>query len=332
MKRSLMALGTLATAFAQLRGFQVDWPDAETPRSLQSYGNMDNDGILVETADRVDAILQAHKPKSMAGWWFTMMLPGLGASMFIMAFPVLWFNEQRAFGRRPAAQTTTTQTVQTVQTFQAVPTQPAASAGSPPVQAEIVSYDGPADKPVVPASAPAPAPDQHHAAPTSTVSTVTTTTSTTAAAERQSFLAGTVADRTYSATADMFEDRLGCHFWPCQFVHRMYDKLPVVQAGGYQDAQVWAFRLIGLTMMFVGLDLFLYPVYFVLHCVWFLGFIFAGHLAICVCKSTCCAWVSTIVTSYTIHRPFIIGLLCAIFLACVAATVYYTSQRAPQGH
>jgi len=280
-------------------------------RHLQDVGQLRVIRSAEGELDGLDAGMEArHKPQHLTGWMRTLLIPPLGLVMFFLAFPVLWFNEQRAFGRAH----------QNVKDVTAV-----AECESLPQTDEIAKDVKETCKPFLAETEGA---QKDEEAP-SEISTVAST-APAAAPEIQSMLerGAAATDRAYASAVESFGARLGCDLPPCQCIHSLCDRLPEPADDRCNNAELWMFRLLGFVMMYAGADMVLFPLYFVLHLFWLFGFIIAGHLAFCVCKGVCCAASGTVCVSHTVHRPMV--LLAAVLLcaACIGITCYFVLRPA----
>jgi len=123
-----------------------------------------------------------------------------------------------------------------------------------------------------------------------------------------------------------FEEKV-CSCFCCKAVDKCCDKIPEKGNVGYQT---WCIRFLGFFMIWIGANMFLYPLYFILHCIWFVGPLIAVGIAGCVCKLACCGWMGTMCTSYSIHRPL---YLIAFVVACIvllAVNIFF--MGAPEQH
>mmetsp|Transcript_71194 Transcript_71194/g.169973 ORF Transcript_71194/g.169973 Transcript_71194/m.169973 type:complete len:276 (+) Transcript_71194:52-879(+) len=237
-------------------------------------------------ADDIDIMSEEKKrPDTVEGWVYVMLTPWIGLTMFVISFPILWWNERRATGQRAAHPSS------------------AAAGGStvPVVQGTPVNKDGP---------------DNARGADVEAEAVVGKEVATT---ERHSLLQLSPTE-AYQEGVNNFEDRICTPFY-CRAVRQCFEKMP--ELDGYGDCRTYFFRVLGVMMMFTGIDMFLSPTYFLVHSLWFFGFIVAGHLALCACKSACLLSIGTMATSYIIHRPGIVLFLATSIVGVSALSLYY---------
>eukprot|EP00435_Cladocopium_sp_Y103_P061314 s584_g23.t1 len=230
-------------------------------------------------SDDFDAAAEEKKaPHQWKGMLYVALMPWLGLGICLLGFPVLWWNERRATGRRgkatpaPAAGTST---------VKGTPSNEEAK-GETTVQGQAVSADA-----------------------------------FGANSEGQSLLH---PEKAYESAVESFEER-HCSYRCCRMVKSCFDKMPELEGTG--DARTVCFRVLGMMMIFLGVDMMLSPTYFLLHSLWFFGFIIAGHLALCVCKFSCLSSCCTMLTSYLIHRPALMALLAVSVLSVTGLSLYY---------
>lgn len=239
-------------------------------------------------SDDLDAASEETKaPHQWKGMLYVFLMPWLGLGICLLGFPVLWWNERRATGRRKAP----------------VPPTPV-----PPAPAGTSTVTG--------------TPTNEEAKGEATVATVQGvavsgpgTAGTNS--EGQSLLH---PEKAYESAVESFEDR-HCGYLCCRMVKSCFEKMPELEGTG--DARTVCFRVLGTMMIFVGVDMMLSPTYFALHSLWFFGFIIAGHLALCVCKFSCLSSCCTMLTSYLIHRPALMALLGVSVLSVTGLSLYY---------
>jgi len=131
-------------------------------------------------------------------------------------------------------------------------------------------------------------------------------------------------DNAYESKLNSYEDKC-CWCICCKVVQKCFNKMPEVS--GHHDGQMWFWRITGLFMIYIGLNMFMYPLYFILHMFWFMGVFFAGHIFFCMIKLSCCAWTGTIGTSYVVHRPAALACLVIVLIGLIAVTIYFTKHR-----
>ena len=266
---------------------------------------------FVAVADDLDSLSEEKKsPKKLQGVLYVMLTPWLGLGIFLLGFPVLWFNERRATGRRtPVTQNNSTSTA--TAGSPTVKGTPAKDAGEVAVQGEVVatstsggfcsccSFCCPRK--------------QTESASTEKGSAVPGPTAT----EGQSLLH---PEQAYDSVVESFEDR-HCTYRCCRMVRSCFDGMPELDGTG--DTRTYCFRTLGLVMIFTGVDMMLGPTYFLLSTMWFFGFLVAGHLAFCACKFSCLSSLGTMAASYVIHRPAVVAMLVFIFVGISGLSIYY---------
>lgn len=231
-------------------------------------------------SDDLDSASEETKaPHQLKGMLYVALLPWLGLGICLLGFPVLWWNERRATGRRKAP---------------AAPAAPAAAAGTSTVKGTPTNEEAKGEATV-----------QGQAVGAS------------GASEGQSLLH---PEKAYESAVESFEER-HCGYRCCRMVKSCFEQMPELEGTG--DARTVCFRLLGTMMIFVGVDMMLSPTYFLLHSLWFFGFIIAGHLALCVCKFSCLSSCCTMLTSYLIHRPALMALLGFSVLSVTGLSLYY---------
>eukprot|EP00931_Biecheleriopsis_adriatica_P046729 TRINITY_DN26863_c0_g1_i2.p1 TRINITY_DN26863_c0_g1~~TRINITY_DN26863_c0_g1_i2.p1 ORF type:complete len:249 (+),score=31.43 TRINITY_DN26863_c0_g1_i2:48-794(+) len=122
------------------------------------------------------------------------------------------------------------------------------------------------------------------------------------------------------AQVDALDERV-CGWCLCSArLRTCFDGMP--ELNGMGDARTQFFRVLGFFMLFGGMDMILSPVYFMLSCLWFMGALIAGHLALCICKLSCTGYWGTLCGSYAVHRPLAVAAGLAAIVLCAAGTMY----------